>query len=71
MPKNFINFSISNFSSAHVIILHDAEVIISIELDAEVNVRCRSPQVAAEVTRAEHRFPFFGVSLHAIVLQQH
>ena len=27
------------------------------ELGAEVNVRCRSPQVGAEVTYAEHRLP--------------
>ena len=27
------------------------------ELGAEVNIRWRSPQVGAEVTRAEHRLP--------------
>ena len=32
-----------------------AEVHIPIELGAEVNIRCRSPQVGAEVIRAEHR----------------
>ena len=36
--------------SAHVILLHDAEVNISIELGAEVNIRYRSPQLGAELT---------------------
>ena len=47
-------------TSAHVInfgtrILHGAEVKISTELGAEFNIWCRSLQLSAEVTRAEHR----------------
>ena len=34
-----------SLTSAHVLIIHDAEV----------NIGCRSPQLGAEVTRAEHR----------------
>ena len=37
------------------LLFHGAEVNISIKLGAEVNIRCRSPQLGAEVTRAEHR----------------
>ena len=36
-------------TSARIILLHYAEVKIPIELGAEVNIRCRSPQVGAEV----------------------
>ena len=62
--KNFINFGTNSFrhkslTSAHVILLHYAEVNIPMELSAEVNIRCRSPQVGAEVTRAEHRLTRF------------
>ena len=39
-----------SLTSAHVILLHGADVNISIKLDAEVNIRCRSPQLGAEVT---------------------
>ena len=39
-----------SLTSAHVILLHRAEITISIELGAEVNIRCRSPLVGAEVT---------------------
>ena len=46
-----------SLTSAHVIFLHGAEVNIPIELGAEVNTGCRSQQVGAEVTRAEHRLP--------------
>ena len=37
------------------------------ELGAEINIRCRSPQVGAEVTRAEHRLPR---SLGKVTVQQ-
>ena len=37
-----------SLTSAHVIFLHGAEVNIPIELGAEVNIGCRSPQVGAE-----------------------
>ena len=37
---------------AHVVLLHGAEVNIWIELGAEVNILCQSPQLGAEVTRA-------------------
>ena len=41
-------------TSAHVMLLHGAEV----------NIRCRSPQVGAELTRARHRLSRkFGVSV--------
>ena len=40
-----------------LILLHGAEVNISIELGAEVNISCRSSQHGAEVTRGEHRLP--------------
>ena len=46
-----------SLTSAHVILLHGAEVNISIKLGAEVSIRCRSPQIGAEVTHAEHRLP--------------
>ena len=38
-----------SLTSAHVIFLHGAEINIPIELGAEVNIGCRSPQVGAEV----------------------
>jgi len=38
--------------------LHYAEVKIPMELGAEINITCRSPQIGAEVIRAEHRLPF-------------
>ena len=38
-----------SLTSAHVILLHYAEVNIPIELGADVNIRCRSPQVGAEI----------------------
>ena len=38
-----------SLTSAHVIFFHGAEVNIPIELGAEVNIGCRSPQVGAEV----------------------
>ena len=45
-------------------LLHGAELYIVIEVGAEVNIRCRSPQVGAELTRAQHRLPRkFGVSV--------
>ena len=51
-------------TSAHVMLLHGAELYIAIEVGAEVNIRCRSPQVGAELTRAQHRLPRkFGVSV--------
>ena len=49
-------FRKNKLTSAHVIILHDAEV----------NIRCRSPQVDIEVTSVpkllvpEHRLPHFN-----------
>ena len=54
ISKIFINFGTNQFrhkslTSAHVILLHYAEVNIPMELGAEVNIRCRSPQVGAEV----------------------
>ena len=60
---NFEKFHLlrhKSLTSAHVIFFHGAEVNIPIELGAEVNIGCRSPQVGAEVTRAEHRLlPLF------------
>ena len=50
---NFEKFHLlrhKSLTSAHVIFLHGAEVNIPIELGAEVNTGCRSPQVGAEVT---------------------
>ena len=44
-----------SLTSAHEILLHGAEVNISIKLGAEVSIKCRSPQIGAEVTHAEHR----------------
>ena len=38
-----------NRTSAHVIPLHYAEVNISMELVAEVEIRCQSSQVGAEI----------------------
>ena len=38
-----------SLTSAQVILLHHAEVKISMELGAEINITCRSPQVGAEV----------------------
>ena len=37
--------------------MHYAEVKIPMELSVEINIKFRSPQVGAEVTRAEHRLP--------------
>ena len=41
------------------ILLHYAEVNIPMELGAEVNIK--SPNLGAEVTRAEHRLPPYGL----------
>jgi len=38
---------------------------IPMELGAEVNIRCRSPQFDAEVTRAEHRLPHLNIKIIA------
>jgi len=54
ISKHFINFGKYKFwhkslTSAHVILLHYAEVNIPMELGAEINITCRSPQVGAEL----------------------
>ena len=52
--KSFIHFGTNWFrhkslTSAHVMLLHYAEVKIPMELGAEINITCRSTQVGAEV----------------------
>jgi len=46
LRHKFQNFSLT---SAHIIILHYAEVKIPMKLAAKVTIRCRSPQDGAEV----------------------
>ena len=49
------------------ILLHYAEVNIPVEIGAEAYIRRRSPQVGAEVTRAEHRWPHVIVTLKLVM----